>query len=206
MEARAHGTDLLSVEERIWWAARRSGQTVEGLETGECPTETAGRRPFPRSQHPERGGSGTLLSPARRREAVQHAVAVLAVSERRACRVIGQCRATQHYIPHRPNNEAALRQRIGELARTYGRSGSVRITALLRQEGWRANHTRVERTWREEGLKMPQKHPKRARLWLTDGACVRRRPEHPHHVWASDVVRDRTHDARPVKMLTVVDE
>jgi len=103
-------------------------------------------------------------------------VTVLAVSDRRACRVIGQCRATQHYRPHRPDDESALRQRIVELARAYGRYGYLRITALLRQEGWRVNHKRVERIWRQEGLKVPQKQPKRARLWLTDGSCIRRRP------------------------------
>lgn len=89
---------------------------------------------------------------------------VWSVSERRACRVIGQCRARQQYIPQRLNDEAALRQRIVELARAYGRYGYLRITALLRGEGWRVNHKRVERIWREEGLKVPQKHPKRARL------------------------------------------
>jgi len=133
-------------------------------------------------------------------------VAALAVSERRACRVMGQCRATQQSVPHRPADEAALRQRIVELARAYGRYGYLRITALLRQEGWQVNHKRVERIWCEEGLKVPQKQPKRARLWLADGSCVRRRPEHPHHVWAYDFVMDRTHDGRPLKMLTVVDE
>lgn len=131
---------------------------------------------------------------------------VLSVSIRRACRVIGQCRATQQYVPHRPADEAPLRQRIVELARAYGRYGYLRITALLRQEGWRVNHKRVERIWREEGLKVPQKQPKRARLWLADGSCVRRQPTHPHHVWAYDFVMDRTHDGRPLKMLTVVDE
>ena len=97
---------------------------------------------------------------------------VRAVSERRACRVVGQCRATQPYIPRRPDDEDALRQRIVELAREYGRYGYVRITALLRQEGWRVNHTRVERIWRQEGLKVPTRQPKRARLWLTEApAC-----------------------------------
>jgi putative transposase len=137
---------------------------------------------------------------------VQHAVTVLAVSERRACRVVGQCRATQHYIPRRPDDEDALRQRIVELAREYGRYGYLRITALLRQEGWRVNHKRVERVWRQEGLKVPTRQPKRARLWLADGSCVRRRPEHPNHVWAYDFVMDRTQDGRALKMLTVVDE
>jgi transposase InsO family protein len=130
----------------------------------------------------------------------------LAVSERRACRVIGQCRATQHYRPHRPDDEGALRQRIVELARAYGRYGYLRITALLRQEGWRVNHKRVERIWRQEGLKVPQRQPKRARLWLADGSCIRRRPAYPNHVWAYDFVMDRTQDGRALKMLTIVDE
>ena len=68
------------------------------------------------------------------------------------------------------------------------------------------NHKRVERLWRREGLKVPQKQPKRGRLWLADGSCIRRRPEYRHHVWAYDFVADRTHDGRPLKILTVVDE
>ena len=68
------------------------------------------------------------------------------------------------------------------------------------------HHKRVARLWRREGLKVPQKQPKRGRLWLTDGSCLRRRPEHRHHVWAYDFVADRTHDGRPLKILTVVDE
>ena len=76
----------------------------------------------------------------------------------------------------------------------------------MRGEGWTVNHKRVERLWRREGLKVPQKQPKRGRLWLADGSCIRRRPEYRHHVWAYDVVADRTHDGRPLKILTVVDE
>ena len=86
------------------------------------------------------------------------------------------------------------------------RYGYRRVTALLRGEGWRVNHKRVERLWRREGLKVPQKQPKRGRLWLTDGSCIRRRPEYRHHVWAYDFVAERTHDGRPLKILTVVDE
>jgi len=110
-------------------------------------------------------------------------------------------------LSHAPtDDEAALRQRIVELARAYGRYGYLRITTLLRQDGWRVNHKRVERIWRQEGLKVPKKQPKRRRLWLTDGSCVRRRPAYPNHVWAYDFVMDRTHDGRSLKMLTVVDE
>ena len=96
--------------------------------------------------------------------------------------------------------------RITELAKEYGRYGYRRITALLRQEGWRVNHKRVERLWRREGLKVPRRQPKRGRLWLTDGSCVRRRAERPDHVWSYDFVADRTHDGQPLRMLAVVDE
>ncbi len=96
--------------------------------------------------------------------------------------------------------------RVIELASRYGRYGYRRITALLRREGWRVNHKRVERLWRREGLKVPKKQPKRGRLWLTDGSCLRYRPERPNHVWSYDFVADRSHDGRPLKMLCIVDE
>ena len=102
-----------------------------------------------------------------------HAQATLSVSERRACRVVGQCRATQQYAPIHTEGEDRLQTRIIELAHEYGRYGYRRITALLHQEGWRVNHKHVERIWRQEGLKVPQKQPKRARLWLADGSCIR---------------------------------
>jgi transposase InsO family protein len=92
------------------------------------------------------------------------------------------------------------------LARAYGRYGYRRITALLRGEGWRVNHKRVERIWRREGLKVPSKQPKRGRLWFNDGSCIRMRPCWPHHVWSYDFVATRTHDGRPIRMLTVIDE
>jgi transposase InsO family protein len=99
-----------------------------------------------------------------------------------------------------------LTSRIIELACKYGRYGYRRITALLKQEGWRVNHKRVERIWRREGLKVPKKQPKRKRLWLNNGSCVRLRPEHPNHVWSYDFVMDRTHDGRSMRMLTLIDE
>lgn len=103
-------------------------------------------------------------------------------------------------------DEARLTKRIVELASKYGRYGYRRITALLWEEGWHVNHKRVERIWRQEGLRVPAKQPKRGRLWLNDGSCVRLRAEHPNHVWSYDFVFDRTHDGRPVRMLTMVDE
>ena len=92
------------------------------------------------------------------------------------------------------------------MARRFGRYGYRMVTGMLRTEGWAVNHKRVERIWRQEGLKVPSKQPKRGRLWLTDGSCIRLRPLYRHHVWAYDFVADRTHDGRPLKMLTVLDE
>ncbi len=128
------------------------------------------------------------------------------MSERRTCRVLDQPRSTQRYEPHLLDDEPLLAQRIVELAGEYGRYGYRRITALLRGEGWRVNHKRVERIWRREGLKVPRKQPKRRRLWLCDGSCVRHRPEHRNHVWAYDFVHERTHEGRTLRMLVVVDE
>ena len=77
---------------------------------------------------------------------------------------------------------------------------------MLREEGWKVNHKRIERLWRQEGLKVPAKQPKRRRLWLNDGSCIRLRPQHRDHVWSYDFVFSRTHDGRPVRMLTLIDE
>jgi transposase InsO family protein len=99
-----------------------------------------------------------------------------------------------------------LVKRIIDLARRFGRYGCRRITALLRGEGWRVNHKRVERVWRQEGLKVPSRQPRRGRLWLNDGSCVRLRPTHKDHVWSYDFVHDRMKDGRALRMLTIVDE
>jgi putative transposase len=102
------------------------------------------------------------------------------------------------------DDEAGLAADIIELATTYGRYGYRRVTALLRHAGWTVNAKRVQRIWRE-GLKVPQKQPKRGRLWLNDGSCVRLRAERPNHVWSYDFVEDRTHDGRKFRMLCVID-
>jgi putative transposase len=137
---------------------------------------------------------------------VERVVEKLRVSERRACRVLGQARSTQRRRAKVRADEDALRRRIIELATCYGRYGYRRITALLDREGWRVNHKRVERIWRREGLKVPRKQPKRGRLWLADGSCIRLRPTHRDHVWSYDFLFDRTRDGRAVKILTVIDE
>ena len=77
---------------------------------------------------------------------------------------------------------------------------------MLRRDGWTVNVKRVERIWRREGLKVPARQPKRARLWLNDGSCLRLRPERPDHVWSYDFVEHRTHNGRKYRMLNVIDE
>ncbi|UMA67067.1 IS3 family transposase (plasmid) [Roseivivax marinus] len=149
---------------------------------------------------------GKLLSPARRRACVEHVRQKLGVSERFACRVLGQHRSTQRKAPQGRADEDALTADIVALASQYGRYGYRRIAAMLRDAGWVVNVKRVERIWRREGLKVPQKQPKKGRLWLNDGSCIRLRPERPNHVWSYDFVESRTHDGRKFRMLNLIDE
>lgn len=127
-------------------------------------------------------------------------------SERRICRALGIQRSSIRYIPAPRSDEGPLRADIVRLAAQYGRYGYRRVTALLWQEGWTISQSRVERIWKQEGLKVPQKQPKRGRLWLNDGSCVRLRPLHKNHVWSWDFVMDRTDDGRVIKILTLIDE
>ena len=130
----------------------------------------------------------------------------LGASERHACHVLGQPRSTQRRVKKLPGDEEALRTDVIRLASRFGRYGYRQITNLLRIEGWEVNHKRVERIWRQEGLKVPRRQPKRGRLWLNDGSCIRLRPLHKNHVWSYDFVSTRTHDGRALKLLTVLDE
>jgi len=131
----------------------------------------------------------------------------LKVSERRACTVLGQVRATQRYHVILTAEEEYLRNDIIKLASKYGRYGYRRITALLNNnEGWHVNHKRVERIWRQEGLKVPQKQPKRGRLWLNDSSCIRLRSEYKDHVWSYDFVEAHTTDRRKFRILNIIDE
>jgi transposase InsO family protein len=137
---------------------------------------------------------------------VDRAIEKLGVSERRACRVIKQARSTQRREPIRRDDEDALTQAIIRLSSEYGRYGYRRIAALLQAEGWDVNHKRVWRIWRREGLKVLMKQPKKGRLWLNDGSCIRLRPSWKDHVWAYDFVHDRTKDGKAFRMLTIIDE
>lgn len=130
----------------------------------------------------------------------------LGVSERRACKVIEQPRSTQRRKKKLRLNEELLRADIVKLACDYGRYGYRRITALLKSDGWKVNHKRVERIWREEGLKVPKRQPRRRRLWFNDGSCLRLRPIHKNHVWSYDFVHEKTSDGRAMRMLNIIDE
>ena len=122
--------------------------------------------------------------------------------------MLGQARTTQRREPSPPSDEKQLTKDIVVLATKYGRYGYRRITALLNnnEHGWRVNHKRVERIWRKEGLKVPKKQPKRGRLWLNDGSCIRLRPEHKDHVWSYDFMVERTTDGRAFRVLNIIDE
>lgn len=130
----------------------------------------------------------------------------MGISERRACRAIGQPRSTQRHERKVTDDEERLTSQVVKLASRYGRYGYRRITALLRSDGRRVNHKRIERIWRREGLKVPQKQPKWDRLWLNDGSCIRVRPGRKDQVWSYDLAMERTSDGRPLRILAVIDE
>lgn len=128
------------------------------------------------------------------------------LSERQACRLVGQPRGTQRYSVIVRADEDALTRAIVELASQYGRYGYRRITSLLSDAGWSVGTDRVQRIWRREGLKVPRKQKPRGRLWLNDGSCIRLRPERRNHVWSYDFVEAQTHDGRKVRLMTLIDE
>jgi len=138
--------------------------------------------------------------------AVSHVKNKFEISERRACNLVGIYRSTKRYIPRENQYRELLRERVIYFAKLYGRYGYRKVTGLLRRDGWNVGKDRVYRIWREEGLQVPQKQPKRGRLWFNDGSCIRKRPEYPNHVWAYDFVSDRTRDGKPIKILNIVDE
>lgn len=135
-----------------------------------------------------------------------HVKQKLGVSERRACKLLGQTRSTQRYQRRLPDQEAVLLKRLHELSREHPRYGYRRITVLLNKEAWRVNKKRVQRLWRQEGLKVPAKTVKKRRLGSSENGCLRRASSRPHEVWAVDFLMDQTQDGQRLKFLTVVDE
>jgi Transposase and inactivated derivatives len=128
------------------------------------------------------------------------------MTQKRACGAFKISQTAYRYILVKRPDEDDLRERIIELACNYGRVGYRMITGLLRNEGYTINHKRVERIWREEGLRLPRKQPKRRRIWSNDGSCVRLRPERKNHVWSYDFVEDKTSKGRKIRFLNIIDE
>ena len=128
------------------------------------------------------------------------------VSERRACRVLNQPRSSQRHISTRAGKDAALVERMIALSRENPRYGYRRVWALLRREGWAVNKKRVQRLWRETGLKVPAREPKRRCFGSSENSCTRRRAEYIDHLWSYALAMDATEDARRLKIMPVVDE
>jgi len=128
------------------------------------------------------------------------------VTERRACRVLHVNRTAYRYEPVKREDEDEVRSEIIEKACNFGRVGYRKVAYMLRNDGYKINHKRVERIWRKEGLKLPQKQMKKRRLFLADGSCVRLRPTHKNHVWSYDFMEDRTMDGRKIRFLNIIDE
>jgi transposase InsO family protein len=145
-----------------------------------------------------------MVSPSARRRAVDHVQQKLAVSQRRACGVLRQARATQRYQRRTTEREQQLRQWLQRFATAYPRYGYRRAHAGLRADGWAVNRKCVERLWRAEGLRVPARRQKRSRI--TGVRSERLAAEHPNHVWSYDFVADRTSDGRQLRLLTIIDE
>ena len=129
----------------------------------------------------------------------------LDTSERRTCFVLGLSRSSLRYQA-KPTGDDELRLAMIRLAKQYGRYGYRKVTALLRMEGWRVNHKKMERLWGQEGLQLPHRHKKRRRLYHQNSSVIRLRPTHSNHIWAIDFVHDKLSNGRSYKMLTVLDE
>src|ERR1051326_4979291 len=204
--SRDYSANVLPLAEGIRRFENGPGEAAERTGKGKWQVEAVGGGAVAGQADLKGYCGGKLLSPERRRCAIEHARKEYEVSERRACRVVRQWRGTQRYLPLRRTDEDELTQAILALAAKYGRYGYRRITALLQVTGWQVGKDRVQRIWRREGLKVPQKQRPRGRLWIGDGSCVRLRPERANHVWSYDFVKAMTHDGRALRILVVIDE
>jgi putative transposase len=146
-----------------------------------------------------------MVSPRRRREAVLVIQDRLDLSERRACEIVGQPRATQRYEPKLPTDDEALRRALRKIAAEHKRWGYRRAHAHLLTSGWSVNRKRVQRIWREEGLRVPQKAKKRRRAGNST-AKTPTKAEYPGHVWALDFQHDATDQGVELRFLNIVDE
>src|SRR2546422_1324128 len=184
----------------------RRRQAPEGARARELPTEADRRGQGARDRRAEGGGVGKLVGPARRRQAVLMLMDRRGLSERRACQIVGQHRSTQRRPPCVRVDDGALRARLRKFSEDRPRWGYRRAHAQLREEGWAVNRKRVQRLWREEGLRVPVRRRKRQRLGDSTVAAKRLAAERPDHVWALDFQFDQTADGRILKLLHIVDE
>ena len=139
--------------------------------------------------------------------AVKYVIETHKVTERRACRVLKVNRTAYRYVPVKLPDEDDIRCAVIDVACNYGRVGYRMATNMLRNKGIKINHKRVERIWREEGLKLPKKQTKKRRLWLTDSNCIRLRAEHKNHVWSYDFMEEKTwNNGKKVRILNIIDE
>ena len=149
------------------------------------------------------------MDPASRRQAVAEVVEELGVSQRQACKILGQHRSTQRYALKMPLKDQQLTEAVREQAKKFRRRryGYRRITELLCALGWLVNHKRVYRICRLEGLQVPRKRGKRKRHNGHGGnACHRRRPEYMNHIWSYDIMEDKLENGRTMRILNVIDE
>ncbi len=150
-----------------------------------------------------------MVSPTRRRDAAVHLQRRHKVSERRACRLVGQHRSTQRYERLPAEYELRLVGRMNELAAAHPRWGYRRVWSLLRSEGWRVNRKRIERLWRLEGHRVPPRRSSNlgSRAQGTAEQAVWNLPAlRPNHVWSYDFMSGRTRDGGSLRILNVVDE
>ena len=137
---------------------------------------------------------------------MKHLQRSFCVSERRACRIVGQPRSSQRHASEKAAKDAALSRRMVALSQENPRYGYRRVWALLRREGWAVNKKRVQRLWREADLKVPARERKRRRMGRSGSNSSRRRAEYVNHVWSYDFAMDSTEEGRRVKVMPVVDE
>ena len=183
-------------------------ETVKRLKALE--KENAAQEAGGRSVAGQGGAQGTrggkVVGPARKREAVARLEGVLEVSQRRACEVIVQPRSTQRYCGRKRGKDAALAAELRRISAAHPRAGYRMATALLRRAGMEINAKRVQRLWRQEGLKVPRRQRKRQRLGSSESGTQRLRAERVNHVWSYDFVFDQTEDGRRLKWLPICDE
>ena len=144
-----------------------------------------------------------MVGSARKREAVAHVEGVLEVSQRRACTTIRQPRSTQRYCGRKRSKDAALSEELRRISAEHPRAGYRMATALLRRAGMEVNAKRVQRLWRQEGLRVPRRQRKRARLGNSENGTQRLSAERVNHVWSYDFVFDQTEDGRRLKWLPI---